>query len=177
MKRLALATLALAASTCASLAGAQTVLTVSSWLPPSHAPSATQKDWCDLLEKNTSGKMKCNILPRGVSAPPGTFDAVKNGLADISYTVHGYTPGRFVTSQMAEFPFLGNSSESISVAFNRIAAKHPEFAGNVASVDTTGYWRDVAESPGVQGFHYNNNAETYMLVGEAMGKAMVELKK
>lgn len=128
MKRIALSALAVAASTFASLAGAQTVLTVSSWLPPSHALSATQKDWCDLLEKNTAGKMKCNILPRGVSAAPGTFDAVKNGLADVSYTVHGYTPGRFVMSQMAEFPFLGNSAESISVAFSRIAAKHPEFA-------------------------------------------------
>ena len=124
MKRFVLTALALAAS---SLAGAQTVLTVSSWLPPSHALSATQKDWCDLLEKNTAGKMKCNILPRGVSAAPGTFDAVKNGLADVSYTVHGYTPGRFVLAQMAEFPFLGNSAESISVAFNKIAAKHPEF--------------------------------------------------
>ena len=127
MKRIAFTALAVAASTCASLAGAQTVLTVSSWLPPSHALSSTQKDWCDLLEKNTAGKMKCNILPRGVSAAPGTLDAIKNGLADVSYTVHGYTPGRFVMAQMAEFPFLGNSAESISVAFNRIAAKHPEF--------------------------------------------------
>ncbi|MCW5644360.1 MAG: TRAP transporter substrate-binding protein [Rhodoferax sp.] len=127
MKRFAFTALAVAAGCFASLAGAQTVLTVSSWLPPSHALSSTQKDWCDLLEKNTAGKMKCNILPRGVSAPPGTFDAVKNGLADVSYTVHGYTPGRFVLAQMAEFPFLGNSAESISVAFNKIAAKHPEF--------------------------------------------------
>lgn len=128
MKRFAVTSLAAAAGLFTLGASAQTVLTVSSWLPPSHALSATQKDWCDLLEKNTSGKMKCNILPRGVSAPPGTFDAVKNGLADVSYTVHGYTPGRFATPQMAEFPFLGNSSESISVAFNKIAAKHPEFA-------------------------------------------------
>jgi len=128
MKTLAITSVAVAATALfTGLAGAQTVLTVSSWLPPSHALSATQKDWCDLLEKNTSGKMKCNILPRGVSAPPGTFDAIKNGLADISYTVHGYTPGRFVSPQMAEFPFLGNSAESISVAFNRIAAKYPEF--------------------------------------------------
>ena len=127
MKRIALTLIALATSSLASLAGAQTVLTVSSWLPPSHALSTTQKDWCDLLEKNTAGKMKCNILPRGVSAAPGTFDAVKNGLADVSYTVHGYTPGRFILPQMAEFPFLGNSAESVGVAFNRIAAKHPEF--------------------------------------------------
>ena len=107
---------------------AQTVLTVSTWVPPTHSLSMAQKEWCDLLEKNTSGKMKCNILPRGVSAPPGTFDAVKNGLADVSFSVHGYTPGRYAYTRMAELPFLGNTSEPISVAFNRVAMKNPEFA-------------------------------------------------
>ena len=119
--------LAAAAAMIAGHAGAQTVLTVSSWVPPTHGLSMAQKDWCDLLEKNTSGKMKCNILPRAVSAPPGTMDAVKNGLADVSFTVHGYTPGRFVATQMAEFPFLGDKSEPISVAFNRVASRHAEF--------------------------------------------------
>jgi hypothetical protein len=32
-------------------------------------------------------------------------------------------------------------------------------------------------SPRNQGFHYNQNAETYMLVGEALGKGMLELLK
>ena len=126
MKRIAMS-MAAAAALAAGSAGAQTVLTVSSWLPPTHGMSMAQKEWCDLLEKNTTGKMKCNILPRGVANPPGTFDAIKNGLADVSFTVHGYTPGRFVYTQMAEFPFLGNTSEPISVAFNRVASRHPEF--------------------------------------------------
>ncbi|MBD8050495.1 TRAP transporter substrate-binding protein [Limnohabitans radicicola] len=110
------------------VAQAQTVLTVSSWLPPTHTASMAQKEWCDLLEANTKGRIKCNILPRGVSPAPGTYDAIKNGLADLSYTVHGYTPGRFVTPQMAELPFLGNSSETISIAFSRVTSKHPEVA-------------------------------------------------
>jgi TRAP-type C4-dicarboxylate transport system substrate-binding protein len=126
-KRLSLCLATAAAALVAPLAAAQTVLTVSSWLPPTHGMSVAQKEWCDTLEKNTGGEMKCNILPRGVTAAPGTFDAVRNGLADVSYTVHGYTPGRFLYTQMAEFPFLGNSSEPISVAFNRIASRHPEF--------------------------------------------------
>ena len=113
---------------------AQTVLTVSSWLPPTHTASKAQKEWCDLLEKNTSGKMKCNMLPRGVSPAPGTYDAIKNGLADISYTVHGYTPGRFVYTQMGEFPFLGNSAESISVAFSKVTANYPQFAAENTGV-------------------------------------------
>ena len=71
------------------------------------------------------GKIKCNQLPRAVSAAPGTFDAVRNGLADLSFTVQGYTPGRFVTTQIAEFPFLGDSAEATSVAFQRVYEKSP----------------------------------------------------
>jgi hypothetical protein len=53
--------------------------------------------------------------------------------------------------------------------------KHPEFAGTVASVDTRDFWREVDESPRSQDYHYNRNAETYMLVGDALGRAMVGL--
>jgi TRAP-type transport system periplasmic protein len=146
MNRLSLSLAAAATATACSLAGAQTVLTVSSWLPPSHSLSMAQKEWCDLLEKNTSGKIKCNILPRGVSAPPGTLDAVKNGLADVSYTVHGYTPGRFVHTQMAELPFLGNTAEPISVAFNKVAMKYPAFAAEHQGVKVISYF---THGPGI----------------------------
>jgi hypothetical protein len=53
--------------------------------------------------------------------------------------------------------------------------RHPEFAGTVASVDTRDFWREVDESPRSQDYHYNRNAETYMLVGDALGRAMVGL--
>ena len=127
MRTLRLALLA-AASVAATGASAQVVLTASSWLPPTHALTETQKEWCSQLEQKTTGKIKCNLLPRSVAAPPATFDAVRNGLADISFTVHGYTPGRFVTTQVAEFPFLGNNSEPVSVAFQRLYAKTPAMA-------------------------------------------------
>jgi TRAP-type C4-dicarboxylate transport system substrate-binding protein len=116
---------AAAAAVFAAPAGAQTVLTTSTWVPPGHAITLAQKEWCDLVEKNSSKRIRCNHLPRAVAAPPGTFDAVKNGLADVSFTVHGYTPGRFLLTQMAEFPFLGDSAEAVSVAFNRIAFRNP----------------------------------------------------
>ena len=54
---------------------------------------------------------------------------------------------------------------------------YPEFAGNVRTVETRGYWREAAVSPRNQDFHYNGNAETYLLVGEALGRAMVELQR
>jgi TRAP-type C4-dicarboxylate transport system substrate-binding protein len=128
MKKTLISMAALALTSIVGLAQAQTVLTVSSWLPPTHTASMAQKEWCDLLTENTKGRIKCNMLPRGVTPAPGTYDAIKNGLADLSYTVHGYTPGRFVMTQMTELPFLGNSAETISVALSRVSGKNPEFA-------------------------------------------------
>lgn len=128
MRVVASSVLLAAASLFGAQASAQVVLTASSWLPPSHILTETQKAWCGQLEQKTSGKIKCNLLPRGVAAPPATFDAVRNGLADISFTVHGYTPGRFVTTQIAELPFLGDTSEPVSVAFQRLYARTPAMA-------------------------------------------------
>lgn len=123
MKRFALSAIA-ATALFGGAVSAQTVFTVSSWLPPTHTLSTVQKNWCDMLEKESTGRMKCNILPKGVVAAPGTFDAVRDGLADISYTVDGYTPGRFINTQVAEFPFLGDSAVATSVAYQRIYSKY-----------------------------------------------------
>jgi TRAP-type C4-dicarboxylate transport system substrate-binding protein len=135
-----------AAAALAGPVAAQTILTVSSWVPPTHSLSVAQKEWCDLVEKNSTGKVKCNILPRAVANPPGTLDAVKNGLADVSFTVHGYTPGRFVLTQMAEFGFLGDAAEPLSVAFNRVAMKHPQFAQEHQGVHVLSYF---THGPGI----------------------------
>ncbi len=54
--------------------------------------------------------------------------------------------------------------------------KHPEFVGTVKTIDTRPFWRDAGVSPKNQDYHYNHNAETYMLTGDALGRAMVELK-
>ncbi len=109
-------------------AAAQITITTSSWVPPTHSLTEGQKEWCGMLETKSGGKVKCNHLPRPVAAAPATFDAVRNGLADLSFIVHGYTPGRFVTTQVAEFPFLGDNSEPLSVAYQRIYMKNPSIA-------------------------------------------------
>jgi TRAP-type C4-dicarboxylate transport system substrate-binding protein len=114
--------LALALFAPATAATAQTVtLNVSSWVPPSHLITAdVLVPLCKDMESATQGRVKCNMLPKAVVAPPQTFDAVRDGLADLSFSAHGYTPGRFVATDIAEFPFLGDTSESISVAYQRI---------------------------------------------------------
>ncbi|MEM1293755.1 MAG: sialate O-acetylesterase [Verrucomicrobiota bacterium] len=58
------------------------------------------------------------------------------------------------------------------LAVDGSSGKYPKFEGNVAAVYTF-----PLSKGGSSGGHYGGNAETYMNVGEAMGKAMVELLK
>lgn len=104
---------------------AQTVLNASSWVPPAHLLTAkVMVPWMQEVEKATEGRVKFNMLPKAPVGPPQTFDAVKDGIVDLSFTVHGYTPGRFVMTKMTEFGFLGDSAESISVAYQAMHEKH-----------------------------------------------------
>lgn len=126
MKKIAsLAAVVLSGALTWTTAQAETVLTASSWVPPGHPLTANiLKGWTNAVEKATNGRVKFNVLPKAPVAPPQTFDAVKDGVVDVSFTVHGYTPGRFVLTKMTEFGFLGDSAESISVAYERMYKKH-----------------------------------------------------
>jgi TRAP-type C4-dicarboxylate transport system substrate-binding protein len=125
-------------------AGAQVVLNASSWVPPAHPITATiLVPLCEDIAKVTSGRVKCNVLPKAPVAPPQTFDAIANGVVDLSFTSHGYTPGRFALTEAAEFPFMGDTAEVTAVAYQRIyermLAKADEHRGVVVlSVFTHG---------------------------------------
>ena len=56
------------------------------------------------------------------------------------------------------------------------AAKRPEFAGTVAFVETRDFVRDPKDSPHPGHSHHEfGNAETILLVGDALGKAITKL--
>ncbi len=123
--RLAAASAAAVAGLAAAPASAQVTLTLSSWVPPQHALTRSQIEWCQELSKQTEQRVKCNPLAKPVAPPPGTFDAVRDGLADVSFGVHGYTPGRFIFTQMVELPFIGgDSAEQTSVAYQKVHEKY-----------------------------------------------------
>ena len=63
------------------------------------------------------------------------------------------------------------------MAAQKAVADLPEFKGNVAFVSTRNFYRPANESPSSQAYHWNNNSETYYLIGEHMGHAMVRLLK
>lgn len=109
----------------AGTASAATKMTLSSWLPPQHPIVATMiQPWIDNVAKATDGRVQIKILAKGLGHPKVHFDIAKDGLADVTYSVHGYTPGRFFMTKSAEFPFLGDSAEATSVAYWRVHQKY-----------------------------------------------------
>ena len=118
---------------CLLLAGnlfAQTTITLSSWVPPTtlmHRELAVP--WAAAVEAASQGRIKVVIPPKGVASPPGHFDAVRDGLADVTYNIHGYVPGRFKLTKLPELPFQSDSAEALSVAYWRIHEKYLAQAG------------------------------------------------
>ena len=116
-------------------AAAQTTLTMSSWVSPSHLLT---KDvlavWGQQVEKATNGRVKLHMLPKHPSAPPGTFDAVRDDLVDVSYVTASYTPARHVLPLIAELPGGGTTSVINSVAYSRIHWKYLQQAGEYKGV-------------------------------------------
>jgi TRAP-type C4-dicarboxylate transport system substrate-binding protein len=118
----------------AESAHADTVLNFSNWLSPTNTLMTNGfAKWCDDVRKGTEGRVRCNVLPKAVVAPTQTFDAIRDGIADVSFTVAGYTPGRFELTKVAEFPFLGDTAEAASAAYQRIheryLSKYDEYKG------------------------------------------------
>jgi TRAP-type C4-dicarboxylate transport system substrate-binding protein len=140
MKKLSLLALgaglaALAATPCA----AETTLTISSWVSPQHPLTKNVlMVWAANVEKATNGRIKFQVLPKHPSAPPGTFDAVRDDLVDVSYVTASYTPARHTMPILAELPGAGKTATINSIAYNRIHWKYLDKVGEYKGVKLLG---------------------------------------
>ena len=66
------------------------------WAPQAMAPTKVIGPWCDKINKESGGKLKCQIFPAMSlgGTPAQAFDQVKDGVADIAYTLPGSLPTR-----------------------------------------------------------------------------------
>ena len=140
MKMRQIAFCGLAAGALALPAHAQTTLTFSSWVSPAHHLSIWQVNWTKEAEKATGGRVKFNLLPKHPAAAPGTFDAVRDGLVDLSYVTASYTPARHILPLMAELPGAGETAEINSVAYSRIHWKRFHKVGEYKGVKLLAVW-------------------------------------
>ena len=76
--------------------------------------------------KESGGRIKIDIYPAMQlgGKPPQLIDQVRDGIVDIVWTLPGYTPGRFTTTEVFELPFIHRDTASSNKALTEFVEKH-----------------------------------------------------
>ncbi|MDP2252460.1 MAG: TRAP transporter substrate-binding protein, partial [Hydrogenophaga sp.] len=119
---------ALATTTLAGSALAQQTITLRlhQFLPSTATiPARALAPWARKIEAESGGRIKVQLfhtMSMG-GTPPQLFDQARDGVADITWTVLGYTPGRFNKAEVFELPFMSGKAEPASRAFHEYVEK------------------------------------------------------
>ena len=95
---------------------AQKVITLnySNFFPAPHKNSILADQWCKEVEKRTNGRVKITYFAGGTLTPAAqTYENVIKGIADIGFSVLGYTRGRFPMMGLIDLP-LGYKSALVT---------------------------------------------------------------
>lgn len=91
--------------------------------------------WAKQIETLTNGKIKVKMFPGGaLGKAPTHYELAEKGIADISYTLHDYTPGRFPMTEVFELPFMTPTAQKASVAMWRTFEESPDFRKEYGNV-------------------------------------------
>lgn len=109
-------------------------LTVHHFLPASSTTQRFIEDWGARLKERTGGALEILIYPSmGLGGrPPQLFDQARDGIADVVWTLPGYTAGRFPKTETFELPFVApQSAKAVSRAVQAFGERHlvDEFRG------------------------------------------------
>lgn len=118
---------AMAAASLAGTAMAQTVTLRLHQMLPQQAtiPARALVPWAQKVEADSGGRIKVqlfNAMQLG-GAPPQLFDQARDGVVDLTWTVLGYTPGRFPKTEVFELPFMSGNAEASSRAIQEYVEK------------------------------------------------------
>ena len=123
MKALGGTALATVLSASAAMA-ADVTLRMHSFLPEqANVPTQILKVWAEKVEAESDGRIDIQLF-HAMSLggkPPELIDQVIDGVVDITWTVAGYTPGRFPRVEVFELPFTMTDAEAMSKAFWTLA--------------------------------------------------------
>ncbi len=77
-----------------------------------HAMSRWLIKWSDNLEKESGGRITVKRFPGAQMGPVQQhYDFARTGQADVSWFLHGATPGRFPLTELVQLPYLVGSAE------------------------------------------------------------------
>jgi TRAP-type transport system periplasmic protein len=82
--------------------------------------------WCQKIAKESNNRLKCQFYPAMQlgGTPAQLIDQARDGLADIVWTLPGYSAGRFPIVEVFELPFMMTTAEETSPAVWEFVQKH-----------------------------------------------------
>jgi len=133
---------AVAAMMSTSAMAADVTLKLHHFLPPqANVPKLILDVWADKVEAASEGRIKVDRFPTMQlgGKPPELLDQSIDGVADIVWTVVGYTPGRFPSTEVFELPFMVEDARAASCAYWKMFEEHME-DGEFAASKILGTW-------------------------------------
>jgi len=92
-------------TTESAMAAGPIKLKLASFQPSTSKAHEQLLKWTQLIERETNGKVQFVLFPSATLADStDTYDSVVNGLADLGWTLSGYTKGRFTVSEVISLP-------------------------------------------------------------------------
>lgn len=93
------------------------------------------KPWIEEIEKASGGKVKIKLFPAGaLGKAPEQFDLAEKGIADMSYHLADYTPGRFPLTSVFSLPFMVPSGQKVSEAMWKTFESEPKYQEEYSKV-------------------------------------------
>ena len=149
---------ALALLTAGGALAQEVTLKLHQFLPAqANVPAHILDVWADQVEEASGGRIAIERYPAMQlgGAPPELYDQVVDGVADIVWTLPGYTPGRFPQTEVFELPFMMTDAEATSRAYWQFAEEQGLMDGAFADVHVLGLW---VHGPGL--IHSTDPVET-----------------
>lgn len=77
--------------------------------------------WAAAVKEDSNGEVDVTVFPaQTLGKAPAGYDNAKNGVADVAWTLQGYTAGRFPLTQVIELPGLFETAEVGSCALQKL---------------------------------------------------------
>jgi TRAP-type C4-dicarboxylate transport system substrate-binding protein len=118
---------ALVAFGATSALAQEVTLKLHQFLPAqANVPKLVLDVWADNVERDSNGRIKVDRFPSMQlgGTPPELIDQAIDGIADVVWTVVGYTPGRFPSTEVFELPFMVADARAASSAYWQMFEKH-----------------------------------------------------
>ena len=135
----------------------EVTLSLHQFLPAqANVPQLILDVWADNVEEASGGRIKIDRFPSMQlgGSPPELIDQATDGVADIVWTVVGYTPGRFPRTEVFELPFLMTDARAMSSAYWQMFETHMKDT-EFSDVHILGTW---VHGPGM--IHINKEVTT-----------------